>query len=246
MNKLRHGTDSMMQEILKTLTGAKGTAGSGNSDMLKGLGDSMGQLSGKIPGGLVSGAAAGGLMALLMGNKSARKFASKAAGYGGAAVLGGLAFNAYRNWKDQQESAETHAGTAATAHSGRELIDPPELQHPITELTLIKAMIAAAKADGHLDQGEQKRIHDVVGKMSLSAEAKGTIFDLLQREITIEELLDSSASMEQKSEVYLASCLVIDIDHPKEREHLDRLARLFELPNGLPEQLENEARQALQ
>ena len=232
----------MMQDLLKSLTGGKNTSGSGSSDMLKGLSENMGQLSGKIPGGLVGGAAAGGLMALLIGNKSARKFASKAAGYGGAAVLGGLAFNAYRNWKEGQASSVTQPGT----DSGRDLIDPPELQHSITELTLIKAMIAAAKADGHLDQKEQKRIHDVVEKMSLSAETKGAIFDLLQREIAIEELLDASASMEQKSEVYLASCLVIDIDHPKEREHLGRLARAFDLPAGLPEQLENEARQALQ
>ncbi len=237
----------MMQELLKSLTGTNNsTAGSGHSDMLKGLGENMSQLSGKIPGGLVSGAAAGGLLALLMGNKSARKFASKAAGYGGAAVLGGLAFNAYRNWKDQQQTAVSQAGTATAADSGRELIDPPELQKPITELTLIKAMIAAAKADGHLDQQEQMRIHDAVEKMSLSAETRGAIFDLLQREISIEELLDASASMEQKSEVYLASCLVIDIDHPQEREHLSRLANAFELPPGLPEQLENQARLALQ
>ncbi len=232
----------MMQDLLKSLTGNKSTAGSGSNDMLTGLGETVGQLSGKIPGGLVGGAAAGGLMALLMGNKSARKFAGKAAGYGGAAVLGGLAFNAYRNWKDQQGSTGAQAGP----ESGRELIDPPELQHPITEMTLIKAMIAAAKADGHLDQKEQKRIHDVVGQMSLSAETKGAIYDLLQREISIEELLDPAASMEQKSEVYLASCLVIDIDHPQEREHLGRLAQAFELPPGLPEQLENQARQALQ
>ena len=236
----------MMQDLLKSLTGGKSTAGAGSGDMLRGLGENLGQLTGKIPGGLAGGAAAGGLMALLMGNKSARKFASKAAGYGGAAVLGGLAFNAYRNWKDQQGGAASQADTALSEDSGRELIDPPELQHPITELTLIKAMIAAARADGHLDQQEQKRIHDVVEKMSLSAETKGAIFDLLQREISIPELLDTSASLEQKSEVYLASCLVIDIDHPKEREHLEKLARAFELPPGLAEQLENEARLALQ
>jgi uncharacterized membrane protein YebE (DUF533 family) len=237
----------MMQDLLKSLTGGNNSKGTGSSDMLRGLGDNMSQLSGKIPGGLVGGAAAGGLMALLMGNKSARKFASKAASYGGAAVLCGLAFNAYRNWKEEQgNTTAAQTGPAVTAVSGRDVIDPPQLQHPITELTLIKAMIAAAKADGHLDQKEQNRLHDVVEKMSLSTETKGAIFDLLQREIGIEELLDASASMEQKSEVYLASCLVIDIDHPDERDHLDRLARAFELPAGLPEQLENEARQALQ
>jgi uncharacterized membrane protein YebE (DUF533 family) len=234
----------MMQELLKSLKG-NGAASSGGSDMLKGLGESMGQLSGKIPGGLAGGAAAGGLMALLMGNKSARKFASKAAGYGGAAVLGGLAYSAWSNWKEQQGNAAVHMQASVNDDSGKELIAPPELQQPVTELTLIKAMIAAAKADGHLDGDEQKRIHDVVDQMSLSAETKGAIFDLLRRDISIHELLDESAGMEQKSEVYLASCLVIDIDHPKEREHLEHLAQAFEFPPGLAQQLENEARQVL-
>ena len=235
----------MMQDLLKSLAG-KGDSSEGKpSDMLKGLGESIGQASGKIPAGLAGGAAAGGLIALLMGNKSARKFAGKAAGYGGAAVLGGLAYSAYRNWKGQQQpdaSLQTHSPAATDL--GNELIAPPEQQQPVTELTMIKAMIAAAKADGHLDSNEQKRLHDVVEKMSLSSETKGEIFDLLQREISIGELLDETASMEQKSEVYLASCLVIDIDHPGEREHLDTLARAFELPPGLPQQLEIQAREA--
>jgi uncharacterized membrane protein YebE (DUF533 family) len=81
--------------------------------------------------------------------------------------------------------------------------------------------------------------------MSLPAETKGEIFDLLQRDISIGELLDETASMEHKSEVYLASCLVIDIDHPGEREHLDSLAHAFELPPGLPQQLENQAREVM-
>ena len=236
----------MMQDLLKSLAGKGATSGGKPSELLKGLGDTLGQASGKIPAGLAGGAAAGGLMALLMGNKSARKFAGKAAGYGGAAVLGGLAYSAYQNWKGQQPDAASQAHSPAATDSGKEMIAPPELQHPVTELTMIKAMIAAARADGHLDSHEHKRIHDVVEKMSLSAETKGEIFDLLQREISIGELLDETASMEQKSEVYLASCLVIDIDHPEEREHLDSLARAFELPPGLPQQLENQAREVME
>jgi len=34
---------------------------------------------------------------LLLGNKSAREIAGKAASYGGAAVLGGLAYKAFQN-----------------------------------------------------------------------------------------------------------------------------------------------------
>ena len=71
-------------------------------------------LADKIPGGLVGGAAAGGIVALLLGNKKARKFAGKAAGYGGAAVAGGLAYRALQNWKQAPAAATATASATAT------------------------------------------------------------------------------------------------------------------------------------
>ena len=55
-------------------------------------------LTDKIPGGLMGGAAAGGIVTLLLGSKKARKFAGKAAGYGGAAVVGSPS-----PWRTSQE-----------------------------------------------------------------------------------------------------------------------------------------------
>ncbi len=60
-------------------------------------------------GGLAGGAMAGGLVALLLGNKSVRKTATTAAKFGGAAVLGGLAYKAYRNWQISSGSANHRA-----------------------------------------------------------------------------------------------------------------------------------------
>ena len=240
----------MLQELFKQLSGNAGSSATSAGDALKGIGDGLGKAAGKIPGGLVGGAAAGGLMALLMSSKSTRKFAGKAAGYGGAAVLGGLAYNAYRNWKEQQPNGDAAMpGTQPhdmAAAPGQEMIPPPETQRPIAELTLIKAMIAAGKADGHLDQAEQQRIFQAVEQMGLPADTKGAVFDLLQRDISVEELKAEAESMEQMSEIYLASCLAIDIDSMQERNHLDRLAREFVLPVGLPQQLENQARLAVE
>ena len=62
------------------------------------IGDNLGQLGNMLPRGLAGGAMTGGVMALLLGNKSARKFAGTAATFGGAALLGGLAYKAYKNW----------------------------------------------------------------------------------------------------------------------------------------------------
>lgn len=55
-----------------------------SSNASQGVVGGIGNLAGRIPGGLLGGAAAGGVMALLVGNKSARKFVGKAATYGGA------------------------------------------------------------------------------------------------------------------------------------------------------------------
>ena len=53
--------------------------------------------------------AAGGIVALLMSNKSARKYAGKVATYCGAAVLGGLAYKAFKDRKQQPATAEAPA-----------------------------------------------------------------------------------------------------------------------------------------
>jgi uncharacterized membrane protein YebE (DUF533 family) len=212
-----------------------------------GLGQTVSNLASNIPGGLVGGAAAGGAMALLMGNKSARKIAGKAATYGGAALLGGLAFKAYRNWQGN------NAGTT-TPTPQQPAVDPSSFhQRAISqqhnsginpELALIKAMVAAAKADGHVDADEQQKIFEAVEKTSLSASEKGLIFEFLKKDIPIFELTTGINCIEMKAEIYLASCLVITHDHPAERTHLDNLAMALQLPEGLSVQLEQQANQA--
>ena len=68
-----------------------------------------------IPGGLMGGAAAGGVVALLLGSKKARKFAGKAAGYGGAAVVGGLAYRALQNWRQAPQQTRPHTPRVAVS-----------------------------------------------------------------------------------------------------------------------------------
>ena len=209
------------------------------------IGDPIAKLSGSIPGGLVGGAAAGGIMALLLGNKSARKFAGKAAKYGGAAVLGGLAHKAFQSWQQNnagQTSDTTPNGMAMPDESAFACSD---VMQPAFELTLIKAMIAAAKADGHIDQGEQQRIFKAVEEMDLPNEMKGMVFDLLQQQITVEELVCGVDKIEQKAELYLASCLAIKPDQPSEQAHLDQLATALALPQGLTHELLWQAQNAI-
>ena len=94
-----------LQNLITQFTGnapnASHQAGGGDSD------NPLEAIKSAIPGGLAGGIAAGGVMALLMGNKSARKLAGKAAAYGGTALLGGLAYKGYQNWKQNQSLDQT-------------------------------------------------------------------------------------------------------------------------------------------
>ncbi|MGY5452163.1 tellurite resistance TerB family protein [Agarivorans sp. MS3-6] len=205
----------------------------------------LGSITNNIPGGLVGGAAAGGLMALLVSNKSARKVAGKAATYGGAAVLGGLAYSAFSNWKKQSKpSDQGHSSTSLSQVNEASFSSPATLSDDF-QLTLVKAMIAAAKADGHIDEIEQQRIFDAVEQMALSNETKNTLFELMRNPVSVGELAASAASIEQKSELYLISCFAIDLDQATEQAHLDSLAYALRLPFDLAEQLQQQAQQAL-
>jgi uncharacterized membrane protein YebE (DUF533 family) len=235
--------------LLNQFLGTNDNATQGIAGGAGGVGDSLGKITSHIPGGLAGGAAAGGIVALLMGSKKARKFAGKAVSYGGAAVLGGLAFKAYQNWKanaDADASAQTSSPATSDDHAFHQqaLADHGADQTPF-EITLIKAMIAAAKADGHIDAQEQARIFEAVERMNLSAQDKGLIFDYLRQDISIDELAANARGMESRSELYLASCLVMQIDHPAERDYLNRLSVALQLPAELAAQLENQAQQAL-
>ncbi len=233
------------QNLLNQFIGSSDNASSaGNS--AQGIGDALNKLGNHIPGGLAGGAAAGGIMALLMGNKSARKFAGKAAGYGGAALLGGLAYKAYSNWQHNKGSQTTaSSGTDSIMAENTGSLTPADTQSPDFQLQLVKSMIAAAKADGNIDSTEQERIFSTVKEMDISTEVTGIIFDLLQQPIEVEEIASGAESIEQKSEIYLAACLVINPDHSSEQAHLDRLASVLDLPEGLAEQLQWQAQRAM-
>ncbi|WP_246614998.1 tellurite resistance TerB family protein [Agarivorans litoreus] len=226
----------MINNLLNQFLGASGDA---PKTAVRGAG-----VLGAMPSGLAGGAAAGGIMALLVSNKSARKFAGKAATYGGAAVLGGLAYSAFSNWKKQSNGANTH-------HNSQKLEQINESSFTAAvdnnnfQLKLLQAMIASAKADGHIDQQEQQRIFEALEQMQLSESTKATLYELMRQPISIGDLANGVDTIEQKSELYLASCFAINLDNATEQAHLDGLAYALRLPFDLAEQLQKQAHQAI-
>jgi uncharacterized membrane protein YebE (DUF533 family) len=228
------------KQLLEQMLGGNAAGGIGNVGQL--AKDRLNRASGAE--GFAGGAVAGGLLGLLLGSKKMRKMAGGALGYGGAAVLGALAHRAYQNYQ-AGKSLE-----AAPQVTPAEIQQVPAAQLPHTqpaagggsfELVLIEAMVAAAKADGHVDAEEQRRLFAEVERAGLDAESKAYVFDLLSRPADLANLSGKAANPQQAGELYLASRLAIDPDEPAERAYLDALAARLQLPAELRAHLEKQA-----
>ena len=90
-------------------------------------------------------------------------------------------------------------------------------------LALVLAMIGAANADGHIDADEQA-IFERVSATELEAAEKGFVFDALAKPPSLQEVADFADGPEQGAEIYLASRLAIDPDHPMEHAYMEALA----------------------
>ena len=204
-----------------------------------------------VPGGLAGGLAAGGLLGLLAGSKKVRKTAGKlatgAAGVGGAAALGALAYKAYQSWQQSGEASPAQIDhTGAPAQLTAQEFDPAQrtdADGKPFEATLIKAMIAAANADGHIDEDEQARIFEAVEKMQLEPADKALIFDTLRDPPDVQVISGLSSGLEQATEIYLVSRMAIDVDDPREFAYLRELAEGLSLPMALVDQLDEQLAQ---
>ena len=97
-----------------------------------------------------------GALGLLLGNKKARNFGGKALTYGGLAALGVIAYKAYGNWQAQQGTAPK------TEPQTLDRVPPAQVEQH--SQAILKALVAAAKADGHevADVAEAAKRADVI------------------------------------------------------------------------------------
>jgi uncharacterized membrane protein YebE (DUF533 family) len=115
--------------------------------------------------------------------------------------------------------------------------------HPFG-LSLIRAMISAAKSDGHLDQNERDRIFEEVERLGLDAEAKGFVFQAMDAPADPGIVAGMARTEAQKAEIYMASRLVAEPDTAAERAYLDALAHRLGLASGLRASLDAQAAEA--
>jgi uncharacterized membrane protein YebE (DUF533 family) len=201
------------------------------------------RLDGMGGGGFTGGAVAGGLLGLMLGNKKMRKMAGGLMSYGAAAGAGALAYQAYKNWQQGKAVASAPIPAQADITKVDKAFLPqtaPAVDGQAFELVLVRAMIGAAKADGHIDAAEQNRIFEQVEKLGLDAESKAFVFDALAQPADPAAIAASATGIEQASEIYLVSRLAIDPDQAAERAYLQALGHRLNLPADLIAHLEHQ------
>jgi len=165
---------------------------------------------------------------------------------GGMAALAGLAYKAWQNWQEQQRQQSTIPQEARDVTPKPQETFLPKQQSEKNELslTLLSAMISAAKADGHIDAAEQTRIFAKLDQSNLSAEEKGFLMDEIRKPLDIDALVAKATTPERAAEIYAASLMAIDPDGSTEVEYLDTLAKRLNLDLGLRTSIEDETKKA--
>lgn len=208
--------------------------------LLKTAQQSVGDLTGGkgIGGDFGKGALAGGALGLLLGNRKVRKMGGKVAVYGGLAAVGALAYKAYGDWKQQQGGA----GAASAAPQTFDALPPAEIESH--SQAILKALIAAAKADGHVDDRERQVIEGEFSRLDAAPEVRQWLQAELQKPLDPAEVARAATTPEMASEMYLASLLAVDEQNFMERAYLDELARQLKLDEGLKARLEQQMKEA--
>lgn len=183
------------------------------------------------------GALTGGALGLLLGrNKSTRKLAT----YGGLAALGVMAYKAYGDYKLQQD------GASRTEPQTVDRLPPPQAEQH--SQAILKALVAAAKADGHVDARERQVIEGEFARINQDESVQAWLHNELEKPLDPAEVAKAGTTPEIASEMYLASLLVADEQNFMERAYLDELARQLKLDDALKarleQQLADQARQA--
>lgn len=174
---------------------------------------------------------------LLLGTRRGRGLAGGVAGLGGLAVVSGLAYKAFQNYQagkpllDVTPPGATGAAGATTPAAA--LPSPagfdPASANDDDALLFVRAMVAAATADGQVDENERRRITSALSQAGIDAETTRWLEREFAQPATVDELADPIQTPERAAQVYAAARVAIDPDTMQEREFLRQLAEALDI-----------------
>jgi uncharacterized membrane protein YebE (DUF533 family) len=198
-----------------------------------------GQGSGAQQGGRsAQGGIGGGLGGLLGGGSpmggSTQSRSGGGTNYAALASLGMMAFQAYQAWQRSQAAAPQQAPRTVDLLSGPEVEDHSH--------AVLRALIAAAKADGRIDDSEKQMISTEIGRHTDDPELQQWLDDEVARPLDAADVAQSATDTGMAAEMYLASVMLVDDQQEAERNYLDELAAALKIEPDLQVHLEQQAK----
>ncbi|MBJ6126433.1 tellurite resistance TerB family protein [Microvirga splendida] len=208
-----------------------------------------------------------GLAGLLFRGRKKSKLTGNLVKLGGLAVIGGLAYKAYQSQQSAKGStAEAAGGATVPTMDGAEAaaagspasgpdeavaqsaLSVPETSrfHPVSQteddaLLFLRTMVAAAAADGHIDDAERSRIVKGLTEAGIDPDATRWLDTEMASPADVEELAANVNDPEKAAQVYSAARIAIDPDTIQEREFLNQLAEALDLDSAVRSQIDNTA-----
>ncbi|RAS30655.1 MULTISPECIES: tellurite resistance TerB family protein [unclassified Pseudomonas] len=233
-------TRDLLEQLLRAGQGSQAQQGSGGLSSQDGLGGLLGGLLGgaSSAGG---GNGLGGLLGGLLGGSSAGGAAQgRPAGginYATLASLGMMAFQAYQSWQRSHAAAPQQAVRTVDQLSGPEAEDHSH--------AILRALIAAAKADGRIDEQEEQLIYAQIKRQTNDPQLQQWLDEEVSKPLDAGEVARSAKDPAMAAEMYLASVMLVDDQQDAERAYLDELASALQIDPTLQVHLEQQAKGAV-
>ncbi|WP_236198389.1 tellurite resistance TerB family protein [Pseudomonas pseudonitroreducens] len=254
-------TTDLLEQLLRAGQGSAAQqqqGGAGGADPLGGLGGLLGGLLGGGGGGglgsILGGAGAGGsgggglgglggvLGSMLGGGASTGGTPQGRSTRGGVnyamlASLGMMAYQAYQNWQRQQSANPSQQQSLTTVDQ----LDGPEAE--AHSHAILQAMLAAAKADGRIDEREQAAIQAELQRHAGEPQLQAWIDAEMRKPLDAADVARAAqGDPAVAAEMYLVSVMLVDDQQDTERTYLDELAYNLNLDPQLQAHLEQQAK----
>ncbi|MCC8194622.1 MAG: DUF533 domain-containing protein [Deltaproteobacteria bacterium] len=225
--------------ILDSLQGMINQGANGASGQMGGFGDILSQItggrtdSGGGPGtggifgtpsspSVLGVSAIGGLVGALLGGKGLRGAAA------GALLTGGLQmFNQYRERMKQ----------AAAANPDGPVYDVTPSAPDERARRIVRAIVYAAKSDGHIDEEEKRNIEAQMKNLNLGPDGEKLVREAMDETLDPARIAEGVKTPDEALEVFTVSCAVLNVDQFMERSYLDALAKALNIPDDVRDEI---------
>lgn len=218
-------------------------------------------LNGMATKNFAAGLLTGGLATSVLGG--GKDTVENVAKVGGLALLGTLAYKAFGNYQQQKAAGgnasiteavkssatgmATQAGNMVTGlfngNQAQQTQTTPQAAmsgNPDLPVAIIRVMIAASKADGHMDAAESEKIIGQLESAGIGSREKAWLIQEIANPQNMHTITAAAKSPEEAAQIYLAALLVCDSQCAREQEYLSSLASALKLDVAFTQSLQQE------